>query len=76
MVFLLLVPGLLAIYYLVRLQICLSRVRYLVDAYGLDRQKLRTLSCKETKVLRNAIDALRRADDPFSLEALIKPYRA
>lgn len=76
MVFLLLVPGLMAIYYLIRLQICLSRVRYLVDSYGLDRQKLRALSCKETKVLRNSIDALRQADDAFRLEDLIKPYRA
>lgn len=75
-VFLLLAPGLIAIYYLIRLQICLSRVRYLVDAYGLDRRKLRKLSCKETKVLRNSIDALRQADDAFKLEALIRPYKA
>ena len=74
-VFLLLVTGLLAIYYLIRLQICLSRVRYLVDAYGLDRRKLRKLSCKETKALRNSIDALRHADDAFKLETLIRPYR-
>jgi hypothetical protein len=76
MVFLLLVLGLLAIYYLIRFQVCRSRVRYLVDAYGLDRRKLGKLSCKETKALRNSIDALRHADDAFRLEALIRPYRA
>lgn len=76
MVIFFLASGLLAIYYLIRYQICLSRVRYLVDAYGLDRRKLRKLSCKETKALRNSIDALRHADDAFKLEALIRPYRA
>jgi hypothetical protein len=76
MVFLLLALGLLAFYYLIRYQIYRSRVRYLVDSYGLDRHKLRKLSYRETKGLRNSIEALRHADDAFKLEALIRPYRA
>ena len=81
--FLLFAPGIFAIYWLVRLQICLSRIRYLVDTYGMDRKKLRKLSCKEIKALRNSIDALRNsidalrhANDAFGLEALVRPYRA
>jgi hypothetical protein len=74
--FLLFAPGIFAIYWLVRLQICLSRIRYLVDTYGMDRKKLRKLSCKEIKALRNSIDALRHASDAFGLEALVRPYRA
>jgi hypothetical protein len=76
MVFLLLALGLLAFYYLIRYQIYLSRVRYLVDSYGLDRHKLRKLSYQETKALRHSIDALRHADDAFKLEVLLRPYRA
>lgn len=68
-------PGLLAIYGLIHMQICLSRVRYLVDAYGMDRKKLRKLKCKEVKMLRTSIDALRNANDAFGLEVLIRPYR-
>jgi hypothetical protein len=51
-------------------------MRYLVDTYGMDRKKLRKLSCKEIKTLRNAIKSLKRADDVFGLEALVRPYRA
>lgn len=69
-------PGIFAIYWLIRLQICLSRVRYLVDTYGMDRKKLRKLSCKEIKALRNSIDELRQANEAFRLEALVRPYRA
>ncbi|WP_156471390.1 hypothetical protein [Polynucleobacter sinensis] len=73
---LLLTPGIFALYWLVRLQICLSRVRYLVDTYGVDRKKLRKLSCKEIKALRHSIEDLRKANDAFGLEALVRPYRA
>ncbi|OYZ97309.1 MAG: hypothetical protein B7Y05_28255, partial [Polynucleobacter sp. 24-46-87] len=59
-----------------KLQICLSRVRYLVDTYGIDRKKLRKLSCKEIRALRSSIDDLRQENDAFALEALIRPYRA
>ena len=73
---LLFAPGIFAIYWLIRLQLCLSRVRYLVDTYGMDRKKLRRLSCKEIKALRNSVDALRHANDAFGLEDLVRPYRA
>ena len=69
-------PGIFAIYWIIRLQICLSRVRYLVDTYGIDRKKLRKLSCREIKTLRNSIDTLRDANDAFGLENLMRPYRA
>ena len=69
-------PAIFAIYWLFRLQICLSRARYLVDTYGMDRKKLRKLSCKELKKLRTSIDELRHANDAFGLENLVRPYRA
>ena len=73
---LLFVPGLFAIYLLIRLQLCLSRARYLVDTYGADHKKLRKLSCKELKSLRKSIDELRHANDAFGLENLLRSYRA
>ena len=73
---LLFAPGIFAVYWLIRLQICLSRARYLVDTYGMDRKKLRKLSCGELKKLRTSIDELRHASDAFGLEALVRPYRA
>jgi len=63
------------LYWFLRLQIRLSRVRYLVDAYGLDSKKLRKLSYKDIKRLRFSINALRRANDAYGLEDLIRPYR-
>jgi hypothetical protein len=73
---LLFAPGIFAVYWLIRLQICLSRARYLVDTYGMDRKKLRKLSCGELKKLRTSIDELRHTSDAFGLEALVRPYRA
>ena len=73
---LLFAPGIFALYWLIRLQICLSRARYLVDTYGMDRKKLRKLSCGELKKLRMSIDELRHANNAFGLEALVRPYRA
>jgi hypothetical protein len=55
---LLFTPGIFAIYWLIRLQICLSIIRYLVDTYGMDRKKLQKLKCKEIKALRESIDTL------------------
>ncbi|MBU3589302.1 hypothetical protein [Polynucleobacter sp. 80A-SIGWE] len=74
--FLLFAPAIFAVYWLIRLQICLSRARYLVDTYGMDRKKLRKLSCGELKKLRTSIDELRHTSDAFGLEALVRPYRA
>lgn len=73
---LILAPGLIGIYWLIRLQICLSRMRYLIDTYGMDRKKLRKLSCKEVKLLRNSIEERRHANDAIGLDALIKRFRA
>ncbi len=73
---LLFAPGLFAIYWIIRMQICLSRVRYLVDTYGLSRKKIQPMKCKEVKNLREKIDELREKNDAYGLEALIKPYRA
>lgn len=75
-VFLLLAPAIFALFWLIKLQICLSRVRYLVDTYGIDRKKLRKLSCKEIRALRSSIDNLRQENDVIALEALVRPYRA
>ena len=73
---LLFAPGIFAIYWLIRFQICLSRMRYLVDTYGMDRKKLQMLKCKDIKALRESIEVLRHANDAFGLESLVRPYRA
>jgi hypothetical protein len=73
---LLFAPGIFALYWLIRLQICLSRMRYLVDTYGMDRKKLQKLKCKDIKALRESIDALRHTNDAFGLENLVRPYKA
>jgi hypothetical protein len=73
---LLFAPGIFAIYWIIRMQICLSRIRYLVDTYGLSRKKLQALKCKEVKILRENIDQLRARNDAYELESLVSPYRA
>ena len=72
---LLLSPALLAIIWIIRFQICSSRLRYLIDTYGLDRKKLRKLSCRQAKALRNNIDELQDKNDAYGLENLIRPFR-
>jgi hypothetical protein len=74
-ILLLLSPALFAIIWIIRFQICSARLRYLIDTYGLDRKKLRKLSCYQTKKLRNDIEGLRDKNDAFGLENLIRPYR-
>jgi len=73
---LLFAPGVLAIYWLIKLQICLSRIRYLVDTYGMDRKKLQKLKCKEVKALKESIEKLRHTNDVLGLESLVRPYGA
>lgn len=73
---LLLAPGIFAIYWIIRMQICLARVRYLVDTYGLSRKKLQPLKCKEVKRLRQSLDQLQSQEDASGLENLVRPYRA
>lgn len=73
---LLFAPGIFAIYWIIRIQVCLSRIRYLVDTYGLSRKKLQALKCKEVKILRENIDQLRAHNDADGLETLVRPYRS
>ena len=73
---LLFAPGIFAIYWIIRMQICLARVRYLVDTYGLSRKKLQSLKCKEVKRLRQSLDQLQSQEDTSGLENLVRPYRA
>lgn len=73
---LLFAPGIFAIIWLIRMQICLARVRYLVDTYGLSRKKLRSLKCKEVKQLRANLDQLQSDENTSELENLVRPYRA
>ena len=75
-IFLILAPILFGIYWIIRLQIHSSQVRYLVDTYGLSRQKLRPLKYKVIKQLRRDIQKLRSENKPYDLEALLKNYRA
>lgn len=74
--FLIFAPTLFVLYWLIRRQMKLIRVRYLVDAYGLDPKKLQKLKYNDIKGLRNSIDALRQANDAYGLENLVKHYRA
>jgi len=73
---LLFAPGIFAIFWLIRMQVCLARVRYLVNTYGLSREKLRPLKCKEVKQLRASLDQLQSDEDTSGLENLVRPYRA
>jgi len=73
---LLFAPGVLAIYWLIKLQIYLSRIRHLVDTYGMDRKKLQKLKCKEVKALKESIEKLRHTNDVLGLESLVRPYGA
>lgn len=73
---LLFAPGIFAIYWIIRMQICLARVRYLVDTYGLSRKKLQPLKCNEVKHLRESLDQLHSKEDTSGLENLVRPYRA
>jgi len=66
---------LLAAYAIIRYIIASSRVRYLVDTYGMDRQKLRKLTSQEIATLRKNLIQLRKHNDAFALEELIRKYR-
>jgi len=66
---------LLAAYAVIRYIISSSRVRYLVDTYGMDKKKLGRLKYKEIVALRKTINQLRKQDDAFSLEELVRKYR-
>jgi len=52
-----------------------SSIRYLIDAYGLDHQKLSRLNKQELADLKKSINRLRKKNDPFGLESLIRQYK-
>ncbi len=66
---------LLAAYATVRYLISSSGVRYLVDTYGMDKKKLGKLKYKDIAALRKNINQLRKQNDAFSLEELVRKYR-
>ncbi len=66
---------LLAAYATVRYLISSSGVRYLVDTYGMDKKKLGKLKYKDIATLRKNINQLRKQNDAFSLEELVRKYR-
>lgn len=75
-ILLILGPILFGLYWMMRLQFHSSQLRYLVDTYGLSRQKLRPLKYKAIKQLRHDIQKLHSENKPYELESLLKPYRA
>jgi len=66
---------LLAAYAIIRYIICSSGVRYLVDTYGMDKKKLGKLKYKDITALRKNIIQLKKKNDVFSLEELVRKYR-
>jgi uncharacterized membrane protein (DUF106 family) len=60
---------------IVKLLLSRSGVRYLVDSYGLDRKKLAKLNTKEIAELKKSINLLRKKNDPFALEELIRKWK-
>jgi hypothetical protein len=52
-----------------------SGLRYLVDSYGLDSKKLELLNKQEMSALRSSINQLRKKNDAFGLEELLRRYR-
>jgi len=52
-----------------------SGQRYLIDSYGLDSKKLETLSKQDIRALRASINQLRKQNDAFGLEELLRRYR-
>jgi uncharacterized membrane protein (DUF106 family) len=60
---------------IVKLLLSRSGIRYLVDSYGLDRKKLSKLNAKEIAELKKSINLLRKKNDPFALEELMRKFR-
>ena len=67
---------LLTLYAVIGYIVSSSGVRYLVDTYGMDKQKLGKLKYKEIATLRKNINQLRKQNDAFSLEELVRKYRS
>ncbi len=66
---------LLTVYMVIRYIISSSGVRYLVDTYGMDKKKLGKLKYKDIAALRKKINQVRKQNDAFSLEELVRKYR-
>ncbi len=75
MLFALISTLLLLAFAIIRYIISSSGIRYLVDTYGMDQQKLRKLKFKDIAVLRKNIQKIRKQNDDFSLEELVRKYR-
>ncbi len=75
MLFALISTLLLLAFAIIRYIISSSGIRYLVDTYGMDQQKLRKLKFKDIAVLRKNIQKIRKQNDAFSLEELVRKYR-
>ena len=72
---LLLCPAVVAMFWIIRFQICISRRRYLVDTYGVDPKKFQKLSCKQVKAFKGQVEEMQHADKALGLEELIRPFR-
>ena len=65
----------LVLYWIIRVQIRASQKRELVDTYGLSPNKLRKMNYRQLKQLASDIEKLRKKNDAYGLENLIRPYR-
>jgi len=65
----------LVIYLIVRRLLSGSGVRSLVDNYGLDSNKLKNLKPAELKALNKQIQQLRKQNNAFGLEDLLRKFR-
>ena len=74
-ILLLLSPALFAIFWIIRLQICISQRRRLVDAYGISYKKLQKMSCKQVKSLKQNIQKAEDEGNTLDLENVIQQYR-
>ncbi len=63
------------IYTIIKHLLSQSGQRYLIDSYGLDSKKLESLSKQDIRALRASINQLRKQNDAFGLEELLRRYR-
>ena len=65
----------LVIYLIVRRLLSGLGIRSLVDNYGLDSHKLKNLKPAELKALNKQIQQLRKQNNAFGLEDLLRKFR-
>ena len=63
------------IYTMIKHLLSKSVQRYLIDSYGLDSKKLESLNKQDIRALRASINQLRKQNDAFGLEELLRRYR-